>query len=141
MTIQAPRVRGNEPGEINRALQELAAACDARAASVALGEWRLLEVLASEAAAGFAFPTTKRVYSVPPFGSTTTTGVRVFAGGQTIVPHALGRPPKGVVVVGQAQAGSVFQLPLAGLTGDYRPERHVALEASGTGLYVVAVFG
>lgn len=139
--ITPPRVNDLTLAEVNRAFRELARSCETEAKRVALGEWRLLEVLASEAASTFAFPATKRLYSVPPGGSVTTTRVRIFNTGETIIAHGLGRPPVGFAVLDQDTSGVLRRIDLKTLTGDYSDDRHIALSSAITGLYAVAVVG
>ncbi len=141
MTVVAPRAAKLDLVELNRVLRELAASVDAEVRRVAVGEWRLLEVLSSEADAAFVFPTSRRIYSTPTAGAATTTRVRVFNSGQTIVRHALGRRPKTTALLAQEQPGFVSTLDVAALSPALDPAEYVAFAATTTGLYTLAVLG
>ncbi len=141
MTILAPRIKTLDLAEVNRAFQDLAAACQAEARSVAVGEWALLEVLASEASSGFSFPTSRRIYSVPTGGAPTTTLVRVFNTGETIVRHGLGRKPRGRVELAKPQSSILFDVDVTTLSPALDPAQYVAFRSSASGLFAVAVVG
>ena len=141
MTVRPPRIapgKLNEP-EANRALAELAASVDGAIAALLLGKAALLAVPAAEAASGFAFPTTRRIYSAVTELSPGTNDVRVFNAGETIVRHPLGRKPIGRLVLGQAASSILFDLDVSALTPALDPKEFVAFRSSTTTTFRIAV--
>ncbi len=142
MTVQRSRIPPTEPvspAEVNRSFGEVATGVNAELAAMLFGSAQLLAVPTAEAASTFVFPTTRRLYSAVTQGTPSTTLLRVFTTGETIVRHALGRSPKGRVVVGQRQAGDLFDLDPATLVPPLNPAEVVVFRASVAGLYQVAV--
>jgi hypothetical protein len=141
MTVRAPRIapgKLNEP-EVNRSLAELASGVDSALAALLLSGAALLVVPAAEAASGFAFVGTRRIYSGVTEISPGTNDLRVFSTGETIIRHPLGRKPRGRLVLGQAASSSLFDLDVAALVPDLDPAQFVAFRASVTTTFKIVV--
>lgn len=146
MTIQRPRLSPRIAGfpelvrETNRSLAELASSVDGALAALSLGGAQLLSVPQGEAAAGFAFVGTRRIYSAPSAIDPATFDIRVFSAGETIVRHGLGRAPLGRFVAGQRSAGTLIDLDVSTLTPALDPAAFVAFVSTITALYRIVVF-
>jgi hypothetical protein len=128
--VRQPR-QGNP--QADRVLGALSRDVQGALAVLLLGGAQFLEVSKVQP----AFTSSRRILSI---SGERTREIVIASGTQTIIPHGLGRPPEGRILVRQSASSSLIDLDVAALTPALDPAQVIAVAASVTATFRIVVF-